>query len=83
MKSVLITGSTSGLGYQLAKDLNFEGYTVFCLGRNIQKLKSLNALGCNTLGVDFLTEDWLGKVRNFCNQTDIHLKLFPLMLITL
>lgn len=81
MKSVLITGASSGLGCQLAKDLNDKGHTVFCLGRNIQKLKSLNALGCHTLSVDFLTKDWLEKVRNFCKQTDILINsagIFPI-----
>ena len=81
MKSVLITGASSGLGYQLSKDLNFKGYNVFCLGRNFRKLKTLNTLGCNTLSVDFLSEDWLEKVRNFCNQTDILINsagIFPI-----
>ena len=42
MKNILITGASSGLGYQLSKDFIFKGYNVFCLGRNVQKLKALN-----------------------------------------
>ena len=71
MKSILITGASSGLGYQLSKDLSKKDYNVFCLGRDKKALQTLNMIGCNTLSVDFLNNDWLEEVRRFCQKPDV------------
>jgi short-subunit dehydrogenase len=71
MKSILITGASSGLGFQLSKDLAEKGFNVFCLGRNKKALQILKNLGCNVLSVDFLNSGWLEKVRKFCQKTDV------------
>ena len=40
-KSILITGSTSGIGFDIAKSLSkLEGYKIILNGRNMLKLKS-------------------------------------------
>ena len=81
MKSILITGASSGLGYQLSKDMSSKGYNVFCLGRNIEKLQILEGLGCNILSIDFLEDNWLEKVKNFCKKTDVLINnagIFPI-----
>ena len=39
MKKILVTGSSSGLGFAIAKDLNKKGYLVVVNGRNLNKLK--------------------------------------------
>ncbi|MDK2622828.1 SDR family NAD(P)-dependent oxidoreductase, partial [Vibrio vulnificus] len=41
MNSVLITGATSGIGKQLAKDYADAGATVIACGRNRQVLQEL------------------------------------------
>jgi len=41
MKTVLITGATSGIGFQLAKDYANSGCKVFACGRNTQRLLEL------------------------------------------
>jgi len=38
MKSVLITGATSGIGLKLAKDYQLDGWRVFACGRSREKL---------------------------------------------
>ncbi|MGL6258742.1 SDR family oxidoreductase [Vibrio sp. WXL210] len=53
MKSVLVTGATSGIGYALTKLLCEQGYTVVATGRNQDKLDELKQLtGCHTLAAD-------------------------------
>ncbi|MGS0730281.1 SDR family NAD(P)-dependent oxidoreductase, partial [Shewanella sp. 0m-11] len=41
-KSVLITGASSGIGLQLAKDYLADGWKVFACGRNQQALSQLH-----------------------------------------
>jgi len=81
MKSVLITGATSGLGESLAKSFISE-YTVFCIGRNSKKLANLRDLGCQTLEVDFLQDDsWVQNLSEFCPEVDILINnagIFPI-----
>jgi NAD(P)-dependent dehydrogenase (short-subunit alcohol dehydrogenase family) len=49
-KTVLITGATSGIGAQLARDYLAEGWRVIACGRNLAKLESqFEALNCNEL----------------------------------
>lgn len=43
MKTVLITGATSGIGQQLAKDYTAAGWQVIACGRNAEKLADLIA----------------------------------------
>lgn len=42
MNSVLITGATSGIGLQLAKDYASQGHKVYACGRNSNKLSELS-----------------------------------------
>lgn len=47
-KTALVTGASSGIGYVFAKELAKEGYTVTCIARDEEKLKSLvESLGGN------------------------------------
>ncbi len=43
-KTILVTGATSGIGYELTKILCAKGYQVFATGRNAEKLKELQQL---------------------------------------
>ncbi|XOV81322.1 MAG: SDR family NAD(P)-dependent oxidoreductase [Aestuariibacter sp.] len=53
MKNVLITGATSGIGEQLAKDYAADGWQVFACGRNQDKLQSLQASSDRIQGFAF------------------------------
>ena len=42
---VLITGASSGMGKETAKELIKEGYTVYAAARRVEKMEDLKALG--------------------------------------
>ena len=53
MKRVLVTGATSGIGYELTKALCEKGHNVVATGRNLAKLEELSELtGCQTVQAD-------------------------------
>ena len=53
LKKAVITGATSGIGFELAKALTHSGREVLALGRNTEQLKKLaSEFGCHTLCVD-------------------------------
>lgn len=43
-KTVLITGASSGIGYELAKIYANNGYNIIAVGRNLEKLKELKEI---------------------------------------
>ena len=53
LKKAVITGATSGIGFELAKALTHSDHEVLALGRNTEQLKKLaSEFGCHTLCVD-------------------------------
>ncbi len=53
MKTVLITGASRGIGFELTKLFLQNGFYVICLSRNIEPLKKLNDQNLHTVSVDF------------------------------
>jgi NADP-dependent 3-hydroxy acid dehydrogenase YdfG len=51
-KTVLITGTSSGIGHALARELNAKGYAVLATARKTDSIKDLEALGITPLAVD-------------------------------
>lgn len=59
----LVTGASSGIGYEIAKDLSLRGYDIIAVARSEDKLNELKK-DCNT-NVDIILKD-LSNVEN-CN----------------
>ncbi len=51
-KIVVITGASSGIGYETAKYLNQKGYKVYALARRLDKLNTLKEFGINIYQLD-------------------------------
>lgn len=51
-KSILITGCSSGIGYQVAHDLHDAGYRVFATARDDEDVKRLSEEGLEALRLD-------------------------------
>lgn len=56
MRTVLITGASSGIGKAAAEKLLGEGYTVYGAARRVEKMRDLGEAGATALAMD-ITED--------------------------
>lgn len=56
LKKILITGATSGVGYETAVRLISEGHRVQVTGRSLEGLAMLEALGADVIQLDLTSE---------------------------
>ncbi len=62
MKTVLITGASSGIGKETAKKLLAEGYKVYVAARRVEKMKELQDLGAVAVKMDITCEEDIQSV---------------------
>ena len=65
MKNVVITGTSRGIGFELAKQFAEKGYNVLAISRNTQPLEKVNHKNIKVISVDISNTDDLQKVRDF------------------
>ena len=68
---ILITGATSGIGNQLAKDYLLEGHDVYAVGRDDDALAELKNLGATPLDLDLMDRDKVIEAFAKINQIDL------------
>jgi NAD(P)-dependent dehydrogenase (short-subunit alcohol dehydrogenase family) len=56
-KVILITGTSSGIGFHTAQILAQKGHIVYATARNMHKLDALIAIGCKALQLDVTNEE--------------------------
>ncbi|MFK5889762.1 MAG: SDR family oxidoreductase [Flavobacteriaceae bacterium] len=67
-KNIIVTGTSSGIGYEMAKQLAKAGHNVLAISRNTEPLTKLNLKKINCLSVDITEESHLKKIKNFIKQ---------------
>lgn len=65
MKNVIITGTSRGIGFELAQLFAKNNYQVLALSRNSEPLDALNQKNIKSISVDLSNENDLEKVTTF------------------
>tara|TARA_R110001583_G_scaffold145635_2_gene297577 strand:- start:5703 stop:6383 length:681 start_codon:yes stop_codon:yes gene_type:complete len=65
MKNIIITGTSRGIGFELAQIFAKNGYQVLALSRNSAPLENLNIKNITTISIDLSKDDDLKKVTQF------------------
>jgi len=68
MKNVIITGTSRGIGFELAQIFAKNGYQVLALSRNSEPLENLTIKNITTISIDLSKENELKKITNFVNS---------------
>jgi 3-oxoacyl-[acyl-carrier protein] reductase len=64
-KNIIITGTSRGIGFELAKNLSDAGHQVLALSRQTSSLDVLNLPNVHVLAFDLARQDDLKQVRNY------------------
>ncbi|TLN06653.1 SDR family NAD(P)-dependent oxidoreductase [bacterium] len=62
VKTCLVTGASSGIGFATALELQRAGYTVYGVARRVEKMEPLRAAGIHTLKMDLTNDADLERV---------------------
>jgi Short-chain alcohol dehydrogenase of unknown specificity len=60
-KIVLITGASSGIGKETAKELIQAGHTVYCAARSLDKMRDLEEIGGHPLELDITKHETIAE----------------------
>ncbi|OSY87965.1 short-chain dehydrogenase [Tenacibaculum holothuriorum] len=75
MKNIVITGTSRGIGFELAQQFANEGHKVLALSRNTKPLETVNHKNITTISVDLSSENDINKavdfIKNEWNKVDI------------
>lgn len=69
MKNIVITGTSRGIGFELAKQFAENGHQVLALSRNTAPLSEVNHKNITVLSVDISNAKDLNKVTDFIKNT--------------
>lgn len=64
MKKVIVTGTSRGIGFELAKTFANNNYQVLALSRNTDPLDQLNMKNITTMSVDLASAEDIDKVKS-------------------
>jgi len=74
-KNIIITGTSSGIGFELAKQLALAGHNILALSRNSKPISKLNINNIHSLSADITDESQIEIVKDYIssnfNEIDI------------
>ena len=70
-KRVLVTGASSGIGYDTAKALAAAGYEVFAAARRVELMEPLRKFGVTPVHLDVTSEDSIAACLAIVGQVDV------------
>lgn len=68
MKNIIITGTSRGIGFELAQQFANNNYNVLALSRNTEPLNKLALKNITTLSVDLSNDNDLKKITSFISE---------------
>ncbi|MBK5208048.1 MAG: SDR family oxidoreductase [Flavobacteriaceae bacterium] len=68
MKNIIITGTSRGIGFELAQRFAKNNYNVLALSRNTKPLENLNLKNITTISADLSNKNDLKKVTDFVGK---------------
>ena len=68
MRSVLITGCSSGLGLYMAESLQKDGWNVFATARKEEDIENLKSKGINAFFLDVTDSESIGKLVEYVSE---------------
>lgn len=71
MKTVLITGASSGIGFDAAQALAKAGYKVFAGARRVERMEPLKALGITPVALDVTSEESIDACLALVGPVDV------------
>lgn len=75
MKQILITGTSRGIGLELARHFSGLGHRVISLSRNIQPVKDIDLPGVLNIACDITSSDDLEKLQKYFKDNDIKIDI--------
>ena len=75
MKNVVITGTSRGIGFELAKQFAENGHQVLALSRNTKPLQDFNHKNITVISVDLSVNSDLQKVTDFIKNDWKHVDI--------
>lgn len=72
-KTVLITGTSRGIGFELAQLFAKNDYNVIAVSRNTNSIEALNLKNITTFGVDLSKEEEIEPLVNYLKEHEIEL----------
>ena len=69
MKNIIITGTSRGIGFELAQLFANANYNVLALSRNTASIDALNHKNITTISTDLSEENDIEKVTDFVSST--------------
>ena len=75
MKNVIITGTSRGIGFELAQIFANNDFNVLAISRNTSTLEKINHSNITTLGIDITKDSELLQLDNFIKNNWTHIDI--------